>query len=148
MSAMASIDAQTAAALISEAVARATADGAAVSVAVCDDTGCLVAFQRMSGAPRFSADFAIAKAMTSATFATPTSALEELYKDRPAFAHSFVAQGNYFLGRGGVPIYPAGATSADGVIGAIGISGATAHGEEALALAVVDAAGDLTSEPS
>ena len=102
----------------------------------------------MSGAPRFSADFAIAKARTSATFSTPTSALEDLYKDRPAFAHSFVAQGGYFLGRGGVPIYPVGATSADGVIGAIGVSGATAHGEEALALAVVDAASDLSSVPS
>lgn len=68
MSAMASIDAQTAAGLISEAVARASADGAAVSIAVSDETGCLVAFQRMSGAPRFSADFAIAKARTSATF--------------------------------------------------------------------------------
>ena len=145
MSGMASIDAQTAAGLINEAVARASADGAAVSVAVSDDTGCLVAFQRMSGAPRFSADFAIAKARTSATFSTPTSALEELYKDRPAFAHSFVAQGSYFLGRGGVPIYAAGA---QGVIGAIGVSGATAHGEEALALAVVEAATELSAAPS
>jgi uncharacterized protein GlcG (DUF336 family) len=102
----------------------------------------------MSGAPRFSADFAVAKARTSATFATPTSALEELYKDRPAFAHSFVAQGSYFLGRGGVPIYQVGATSEDGVIGAIGVSGATAHGEEALALAVVEAATGLSSAPS
>lgn len=145
---MPSIDAQTAAGLISEAVARASADGAAVSVAVCDETGCLVAFHRMSGAPRFSADFAIAKACTSATFATPTSALEELYKDRPAFAHSFVAQGNYFLGRGGVPIYAAGTASADGVIGAIGVSGATAHGEESLALAVVEAVEGLSSARS
>jgi glc operon protein GlcG len=148
MSDMASIDAQAAAALISEAVTRATADGAAVSIAVSDETGCLLAFQRMSGAPRFSADFAVAKARTSATFATPTSALEELYKDRPAFAHSFVAQGSYFLGRGGVPIYQVGAASEDGVIGAIGVSGATAHGEEALALAVVEAATGLSSAPS
>ena len=147
MSAMASIDAQTAAGMIGDAVARASAEGAAVSVALCDETGCLVAFQRMAGAPRFSADFAIAKARTSATFATPTSALEDLYQDRPAFAHSFVAQGNYFLGRGGVPIHAAG-TGGDGLIGAIGISGATAHGEEALALAVVDAADGLSSAPS
>jgi glc operon protein GlcG len=148
MSAMASIDAQVAAELIQDAVARAAADGTAVSVAVCDETGCLVAFRRMSGAPRFSADFAIAKARTSATFATPTSALEELYQDRPAFAHSFVAQGDYFLGRGGVPLYPAVTTSSDGVLGAIGVSGATAHGEEALALAVVDASAGLSSTPS
>lgn len=145
---MASISAEVAADLVRDVVARAAAEGAAVSVAVADDTGCLVAFQRMSGAPRFSADFAIAKARTSATFSTPTSALEELYKDRPAFAHSFVAQGSYFLGRGGVPIYAIGGTSADGVIGAIGVSGATAHGEEALALAVVEAASELSPAPS
>ena len=59
----------------------------AVSSAVVDDAGGLVAFQRMTGAPRFSADFAIAKARSAATFGTET------------FAHSFVAQAGYFLGR-------------------------------------------------
>jgi glc operon protein GlcG len=144
MSAMASIEGQLAMGLVADAVARAGAEGTGISVAVCDETGCLVAFHRMPGAPRFSADFAIAKARTSATFATPTSALEELYKERPAFAHSFVAQGNYFLGRGGVPIFATG-TGPDGLVGAIGVSGATAHGEEALALAVLDAASGLSS---
>jgi uncharacterized protein GlcG (DUF336 family) len=133
-----SIDPDTAAALVAEAVARAQAEGVGISVAVTDEVGVLVAFRRMAGAPRFSADFAAAKARTSATFATPTSALEELYKDRPAFAHSFIAQGNFFLGRGGVPVYAGGE-----LVGAIGVSGATAHGEEALALAVVEAAAGL-----
>jgi glc operon protein GlcG len=100
----------------------------AVSIAVVDDAGALVAFQRMTGVPRFSADFAIAKARTAAAFATETSRLEELYADRPVFAHSFVAQGGYFLGRGGVPIVVDGA-----VVGAIGVSGADAHGEEDMA---------------
>ena len=88
-------------------VIRAVVDagrGSAVSIAVVDDAGALVAFQRMTGVPRFSADFAIAKARTAAAFGTETSRLEELYADRPVFAHSFVAQGGYFLGRGGVPI--------------------------------------------
>jgi uncharacterized protein GlcG (DUF336 family) len=78
--------------------------GPAISIAVVDDAGALVAFQRMTGAPRFSADFAIGKARTAAAFGAETSRLEELYADRPVFAHSFVAQGGYFLGRGGVPI--------------------------------------------
>jgi glc operon protein GlcG len=127
-----SIDAQAAAALVNDAVAEATARGISISVAVVDDAGSLVAFQRMNAAPRFSADFAIAKARTSATFSVPTSSLEQLYKDRPAFAHSFVAQGNYFLGRGGVPIFSSGER-----VGAIGVSGADAHGEEDIARQVI-----------
>jgi glc operon protein GlcG len=130
-----SIDAQAAAGFVSEAVAEAQARGISISVAVVDDAGSLVAFQRMNPAPRFSADFAIAKARTSATFSVPTSSLEELYKDRPAFAHSFVAQGNYFLGRGGMPIFAGGER-----VGALGVSGADAHGEEDIARHVINAA--------
>jgi uncharacterized protein GlcG (DUF336 family) len=130
-----SIDANAAATLVSEAVAEAAARGISISVAVVDDAASLVAFHRMNAAPRFSADFAIAKARTSATFSVPTSSLEELYKDRPAFAHSFVAQGNYFLGRGGVPLFR-GAER----VGAIGVSGADAHGEEDIARHVIAAA--------
>jgi uncharacterized protein GlcG (DUF336 family) len=126
--------------LVSATVDLATADGVGVSVAVVDEAGSLVAFQRMQGAPRFSADFAVAKARTSAAFSVPTSNLEELYKDRPAFAHSFVAQGNYFLGRGGIPIFVDGT-----LVGAIGVSGATAHGEEALAINVIEAAVDFSA---
>ena len=132
---MTSIDAQVAAALVSDAVTAAEARGISISVAVVDDAGSLVAFHRMTPAPRFSADFAIAKARTSATFSVPTSHLEELYAGRPAFAHSFVAQGNYFLGRGGIPIF-----AADERVGAIGVSGADAHGEEDIAISVIDAA--------
>jgi uncharacterized protein GlcG (DUF336 family) len=122
----------------------ATAEGShgpAVSIAVVDDAGALVAFQRMTGAPRFSADFAIAKARTAAAFGTETSRLEDLYADRPAFAHSFVAQGGYFLGRGGVPILAEGS-----VIGAIGVSGADAHGEEDIARAAATRASALAEE--
>lgn len=133
---MTSIDAQAAAALVHDAVEAARARGISISVAVVDDAGSLVAFHRMTPAPRFSADFAIAKARTSATFSVPTSHLEELYASRPAFAHSFVAQGNYFLGRGGVPIFAAGER-----VGAIGVSGADAHGEEDIATSVIDSSG-------
>lgn len=137
---MSSIDSAAAAALVSDAIARAQADGVGVSIAVVDEAGSLVVFHRMAGAPRFSADFAIAKARTSAAFSVPTSNLEELYKDRPAFAHSFVAQGSYFLGRGGMPIFSDGS-----LVGAIGVSGATAHGEEVLAIDVVEASDGFTA---
>jgi glc operon protein GlcG len=113
----------------------------AVSIAVVDDAGALVAFQRMTGAPRFSADFAIAKARTAAAFGTETSRLEDRYADRPVFAHSFVAQGDYFLGRGGVPIVVEGS-----VVGAVGVSGADAHGEEDIARTAAARASALAAE--
>jgi uncharacterized protein GlcG (DUF336 family) len=133
-----SIADSSAAALVTAAVAEASGRGVGISVAVVDDAGSLVAFHRMTPAPRFSADFAIAKARTSATFSVPTSSLEDLYRERPAFAHSFVAQGNYFLGRGGIPIFSGGER-----IGAIGVSGADAHGEEDIAVTVISAADGL-----
>ena len=138
---MTSIEAGAAAGLVADTVARADAEDVAVSVAVVDEAGSLVAFHRMQGAPRFSADFAIAKGRTSAAFSVPTSHLEALYKDRPAFAHSFVAQANYFLGRGGIPIFAGGE-----LVGAIGVSGATAQGEETLALDVVGSADGFNVE--
>ena len=123
------ITGEIAADVISSVVgARTGAAAVAVSIAIVDDAGALVAFHRMTGAPRFSADFAIAKARTAAAFGSDTSRLEELYADRPVFAHSFVAQGGYFLGRGGVPVLVEGE-----VVGAIGVSGADAHGEEDIA---------------
>ena len=88
---MTSIDAAAAAALVTAAVGEAQSRAVSISVAVVDDAGSLVAFHRMSPAPRFSADFAIAKARTDFRLPRPTSSLEELYKERPAFAHSFVA---------------------------------------------------------
>jgi glc operon protein GlcG len=135
------ITGQIAADVVRSVVGVEGSDGPAVSVAVVDDAGALVAFHRMTGAPRFSADFAIAKARTAAAFGSETSRLEELYADRPVFAHSFVAQGGYFLGRGGVPVLVEGA-----VVGAVGVSGVDAHGEEDIARAAATRATALATE--
>lgn len=128
--AVGNVGSERAGAVVAAVIAGATASGRAVSVAVVDAVGTLVAFGRMDGAPRYSADFAVGKARTAATFRVETSALEALYADRPAFAVSFVAQGGYFLGRGGVPLVESGV-----VVGGVGVSGADAHGEEELARA-------------
>ena len=80
---MQTITGEIAAEVIRGVVDAAGSAGPAVSIAVVDDAGALVAFQRMTGAPRFSADFALAKARTAAAFGTETSRLEELYADRP-----------------------------------------------------------------
>ncbi len=138
---MSTIDQGSAGAVRRAVETQAGASEVAVSIAVVDDVGALVEFVRLSGAPRFSADFAIAKARTAATFAVETSRLEEMYADRPAFAVSFVARGDYFLGRGGVPLFRDGA-----LIGAVGVSGADAHGEERLARVGASAIGRSARE--
>ena len=63
--------------------------------------------------------------------------LEELWSERPVYAHSLVAQGRWFVGRGGVPVRQGGV-----VVGAIGVSGADSHGEERLAVAAAELIGD------
>ena len=138
---MGRITGETGAAVVRSVLEEEGGGGRSVSIAVVDDAGALVAFQRMTGAPRFSADFAVAKARTAAAFGTETSRLEELYADRPVFAHSFVAQGGYFLGRGGVPIVVDG-----DVVGAVGVSGADAQGEEDVARAAARLGSSLSAQ--
>ncbi len=138
---MSTIDQGTAGAVRRAVETQAAAAEVAVSIAVVDDVGALVEFVRLSGAPRFSADFAIAKARTAATFAVETSRLEDMYADRPAFAVTFVARGDYFLGRGGVPLFRDGA-----LIGGVGVSGADAHGEERLARVGASAIGESSGD--
>jgi len=114
--------------LVDDVVAGATAAQAAVTVAVVDNSGVLVVFERMDGAPRFSAQIAIAKAQTAATFGNATSSLEATFRDRPVFANSFAQLGGWYFGRGGFPIEVDGA-----VVGGIGVSGERAEREEELA---------------
>jgi len=123
-------------ALVAAVTDGATRDGRDVSVAVVDTAGVLVAFERMDGAPRFSAELAVSKARTAMTFGRPTSAMEATFADRPAFTSSFVLQGNWYLGRGGFPLVVDGA-----VVGGIGVSGDEAEREEELARAAAAAFG-------
>ena len=55
-----------------------------VSIAVVDDGGFLVHLERLDGAVAQSAMIATAKAQTAAATRTPTKALEDIVKDRPA----------------------------------------------------------------
>jgi uncharacterized protein GlcG (DUF336 family) len=114
--------------LVASVTDAARVAGRSVSVAVVDTAGVLVAFERMDGAPRFSADLATSKARTAMTFGRPTSAMEATFADRPAFASSFVLQGDWYLGRGGFPVVLDGV-----VVGGVGVSGDDAEREEDLA---------------
>ena len=119
-----SLTATAASAIVRRAVER----GAPVSVAVVDPAGELLAFERMDGAPAFSARLAIAKARTSAAFGRPTADMESLFADRDWFGAGFLPQGPWFVGKGGAPVLVDGEC-----VGGIGLSGNTAEHEDALA---------------
>jgi glc operon protein GlcG len=112
--------------------AEAVKNNWAVSVAIVDDGGFLVGFQRMDGAPLISAEVACGKARTSAMTRRPSKYFEDRVKERPAFV-SFPAG---LLIQGGVPIM-----HQNECVGAIGVSGVQSHEDEQVALAGAKALG-------
>jgi glc operon protein GlcG len=102
--------------ILAAAEAEAVRNGWAVAIAVVDDAGRLLAFQRMDGAPNASVDVSMRKAMHSANYRRDTR-----------FHQDLVAQGHHaVLGlpdvlpvEGGVRLL-----YQDTVIGGIGVSGA------------------------
>lgn len=97
-----------------------------VSIAVVDEGGFLIHLERMDGAVGQSAAIATLKAQTAAAARTPTKALEDVVKERPATAA--------FPGRlavqGGLPILHQGEC-----VGAVGVSGVKSFEDEQIAAA-------------
>ncbi len=97
-----------------------------VSIAVVDEGGYLIQFERADGAPLPSADIAIGKARTAALARVATRQLEDTIKERPAMLT--------FPGRtpvqGGVPLF-----HDNECIGGIGVSGVKSPEDEQIALA-------------
>lgn len=99
------------------AAEEASRQGWAVSVAVVDPAGELVAFLRMDGAPYSSVDIARGKARTAARFRRPTRGLDSLVVAGRLPILSFEGVTPV---EGGVPIVVGGE-----VVGAVGVSGVT-----------------------
>jgi len=100
-----------------------------VAVAILDDGGHLLAFQRMDGTGAISAEVAIGKARTSALTKRPSKFFEERVKERPGFV-----------------TFPAGMLIQGGCrsctrTSAIGVSGVASHEDEQIARAGVKALG-------
>ena len=115
--ATASINRETAVALIDAAIAAARTIGIPAAVAVVDATGNLRAFERTDDAPFLTVDVAIDKAWSSASFGYPTHVWNDYVSNDPkvaplAYRPRMVAVG------GGYPILEDGK-----LIGGIGISG-------------------------
>ena len=99
-----------------------------VAIAIVDDGGFLLSFDRMEGVAGISAEVAIGKARTAALTRRPSKFFEDRVKERPAFA-SFPAG---VLIQGGLPIM-----ARNECVGAIGVSGVQSHQDEQVAQAAV-----------
>ena len=110
-------------------VAECQKNGWNVAVAVVDNHGFLVYFERMDNTQTASMDIAIGKARAAATYRRPTRVfMEAINKGSPATA----TLPGVFASPGGVPIMVDGK-----VVGAVGVSGVTGDQDEQCAKAGV-----------
>ena len=123
----------TATELAQEGVAACSAKGYNVSVAVVDRAGLLRALLRADAAGPHTVGAAQAKAFTSASSRSPTSAIAKTVQENPGAAGVADIPG-YLVLAGGVPI-----KNGDETIGAIGIGGAPGGNlDEECAVAALD----------
>jgi uncharacterized protein GlcG (DUF336 family) len=109
------------------AEAEASRNGWAVSIAVLDDSGQLLLFQRMDGAKLVATDIAIRKARTAAYFQGPTKDLEE---EVAGGRTALLPIDGFMPLQGGVPLMYEGK-----IVGAVGVSGVTGEQDAQCALA-------------
>jgi uncharacterized protein GlcG (DUF336 family) len=103
---------------IEGAEAKAREIGAAMVIAVVDESGMLKAFSRMDGAPLLSIDVAQDKAYTAVAFGIPTHEWFNFIKDDPPLLHGITKTPRLVIFGGGFPISGNGQ-----VVGGIGVSG-------------------------
>jgi glc operon protein GlcG len=113
-------------------LAEAAKNKWSVCVAIVDEGGFLLQFERMDGAAPISTEVACGKARTSALTKRPSKFFEDRVKERPAFAN-FPAG---ILIQGGLPIM-----HQNECVGAIGVSGVQSHEDEQIAQAGIAALG-------
>jgi len=99
-----------------------------VSIAVLDDAGHLVLFQRMDGAKLVAIDIAIRKARTAVYFQGPTKGLEEEVTKGGRTA--LLPIEGFMPLEGGVPLMSGGQ-----LVGAVGVSGVSGQQDAQCALA-------------
>lgn len=116
----------------------------ALTVAVLDAGGTLIAFKREDGSGIMRGDIATGKAWGALGMGISSRTIRDRLQDRPAFqaALSSVSQGRFVPVPGGVLICDAD----DTVIGAVGISGDASDKDEYAAIEAVKAVG-LRSHP-
>lgn len=113
--------------IAADAIAECSKNGWNVAVAVVDNHGFLVYFERMDNTQTASMDIAVGKARSAATYRRPTRVfLEVINKGGPATA----TLPGVFASPGGLPIMVDGK-----VTGGVGVSGVTGDQDEQCAKA-------------
>lgn len=108
--------------LIEGAAQKATDMGVPQCIAVCDEAGNLIAFDRMDGGKVSSISIAIDKAFTGAVARQPTHVYGELCAPgKPTYGIHITNGGHFCIIGGGYPVVVDGA-----IVGGIGISSGTA----------------------
>ncbi len=128
--------------ILAAAVAEAQKDPTAgAAIAVVDDAGNLLAFQRLDGTFAAASNISIGKARTAAIFRRSTRAFEDIVAQGRT---AMVALQDFTPLQGGEPI------TVDGqVVGAIGVSGATSAARDTeIAVAGAGAAATLMASAS
>ena len=132
------ISAAGAKAVLRAAEAKATELRVPVVIVVVDDGGDLKALLGMDGPPRGAIQWAIDKAVTAASFRTPTHVLAQATEGAPAsVVASLMTQPHATLAPGGFPLVIDGT-----VVGAVGASGGSPDQDQAVAQASAAALGD------
>jgi glc operon protein GlcG len=127
------MDKETAKKVMAAAGAKATEMGKPVCIAIVDISGAMVLFERFGNVPSYTAAIAEGKATGSAFTGRDSGMLEKMAADGSPVYDAIEEQlmGRRFVPRqGAVPL-----TESSGVIGAIGVSGATSQEDEDIAKA-------------
>jgi ferredoxin len=123
--------------MVQAAHAYAAEAGIAVAVAVVDEAGSPIAVGRMDGAQPMTAELALNKAYTAASFQVPTAELVPQARQPWLRSLAIASRGRIMAAGGGVPILDGIA-----VVGAIGVAGGSKDEQDILCcragLAVLD----------
>lgn len=125
------VDLATAKKLAATAMAEAQKNNWKVAVAIVDNHGMLVYYERMDDTQTASAVVAVDKARSAAIYRRPTRVFEKLVNEGKA---AVLALTGMSASSGGMPIMVSGK-----VIGGIGVSGVTADQDEQVAIAGLEA---------
>lgn len=127
------LDNEDARQLLRSAAERAEAIGVPMCIAVADDAGVLIAFERMDGGKVSSVTIAIDKAFTAAAARNPTAFYgDESNPKSPQWRIQGTNGGRFSVIGGGLPVMVDGA-----VVGGVGVSSGSADQDEDVAAAAV-----------
>jgi uncharacterized protein GlcG (DUF336 family) len=119
--------------LIDGATEKSNAMGIPMCIAVCDESGHLITFDRMDGGKISSISIAIDKAFTGAVARNGTHVYNQLCQPgQPTFGIHITNGGHFSVIGGGLPVWVEGS-----IVGGIGISAGTALQDVEVAEAAV-----------